>query len=77
MVLAKVYNDEFFRFNQMELKDGEDIFEKILEFRKGDIDPERFFLEYISSEELAKYDFDNEGSLRSLRDDYCKKAVHL
>lgn len=70
--MGKIYYDEIFRFNQIELKDGEDIFEKILEFRKDDIDPDRFFLEYISSDELAKYDFDNEESLKNLRDDYCR-----
>lgn len=66
--MAMIFRDEFFRFNQYSLEQGEDIFEKILEERKNGIDSERFFLSFIPSEELAKYDFSDKNSLKQFRD---------
>lgn len=65
--MEQIYRDRIVKLDQIEVCSDEDIFSKILETKKSEIDNDRFFLSYISSEELAKYDFNNKESLMEFR----------
>ncbi len=65
--MAKLFFDEFISFNQYDVDLNDDIFESILYKRKDDIDCDRFFLDYIPSSELDKYDFNDKDSLNQFR----------
>jgi len=61
------YIDKFYDFKQYILNSSEDIFEIILKERENGMDSLRFFLNYIPSEELVKYDFNDKESLKEFR----------
>lgn len=65
--MAQIYIDRIIRLEQIDISSTEDIFSRILEDKKHEIDNDRFFLSYISPEELAKYDFSNNESLNQFR----------
>ena len=48
--MNNVYRDKIIKMDQYSIETGEDIFERILKERKGNIDEKRFFLSYIYSE---------------------------
>lgn len=66
--MANVFYDRIIDFQQYDINLNENIFEQILETRKTELDSERFFLRYISDEDVSKYDFNNKDSLREFRD---------
>ena len=72
--MSKIFYDNFFRMNEVELNNDGDIFESILESRKNDVDKDRFFLDFLPSEEFLKYDFNNLESLNGFRDMCCSIA---
>ena len=55
--MNKIFYDNFFRMNEIELKQNGDVFESILDSRKNDVDAERFFIKFLPSSEYEKYDF--------------------
>lgn len=65
--MKTVFTDKVYEFQQYNLQEGEEIFQRILQERKGELDSERFYLKYISDEELSQYDFNNPNSLCKLR----------
>lgn len=65
--MGKVFRDTIIDFKQYDLTGGEDIFERILEERKKESDSKRFFLKFIPTEELDKYDFQDKNSLKEFR----------
>lgn len=65
--MSKIFYDNFFRMNEIKLIDDGAIFESILESRKNDLDKDRFFIDFLPSEEFLKYDFNNRESLREFR----------
>ena len=65
--MAQIYRDRIIRLEQIDISSTEDMFSRILENKKHEIDNDRFFLSYISPEELAKYDFSNNESLNRFR----------
>lgn len=67
--MIKIYKDEFFKFNQFDLREDRDIFQTILDERKDKIDSKRFFLKYLPQDVADKYDFDNLESLKEFRND--------
>lgn len=67
--MIKIYKDEFFKFNQFDLRKDGDIFQTILDERKDKIDSKRFFLRYLPQVVADKYDFDNLESLKTFRND--------
>ena len=69
--MEKYYKDDIFSFEEGSIENSESLFEHILETRKDGIDSKRFFVDYISPEELASYDFTNVESLKTFR----KKCV--
>ena len=66
--MANVFYDRIIDFKQYDINLNDNIFEQILEVRKREIDPKRFFLSYISEEDISKYDLNNEDSLNEFRD---------
>lgn len=54
--------------NEIPLRQDFDVFESILESKKDDIDNDRFYIKYLPSIELEKYDFNDKESLRKFRD---------
>lgn len=70
--MNNIYKDDIFKFNQYTLNPEEDIFKKILEIRKNEIDSKRFFLKYIPNNELNKYNFNDLNSLENFRNDCFK-----
>ena len=66
--MNKIFYDNFFRMNEIELKQNGDVFESILDSRKNDVDAERFFIKFLPSSEYEKYDFSDRSSLREFRD---------
>lgn len=66
--MRKIFYDNFFQMNEIKLIDDGDIFESILENRKNDIDKDRFFIDFLPSEEFLKYDFNNPDSLNEFRE---------
>lgn len=65
--MGKFFLDKIYSFNEYELNQDEDIFEKILEERKNESDSKRFFLNYVSSDDLLRYDFSRQDSLKDFR----------
>lgn len=65
--MAQVFRDKMIRLDSFDISSTENIFSRILEERKHEIDNNRFFLEYISLEDLAKYDFNSPDSLNRFR----------
>lgn len=65
--MAQIYRDRIIGLEQIDISSTEDMFSRILEKKKHEIDNDRFFLSYISPEELAKYDFSNNESLNQFR----------
>jgi len=66
--MDKIFYDNFFRMNEIPLRQDFDVFESILESKKDDIDNDRFYIKYLPSIELEKYDFNDKESLRKFRD---------
>ena len=66
--MDKYFRDTIIQFKQEILRPDEDIFSTILEERKGKIDSERFFLEYLPIEIASNYNFDDPKSLDEFRD---------
>jgi len=65
--MPQIYRDRIIRLEQIDISSTEDMFSRILEEKKQEIDNVRFFISYIPSEELAKYDFNNNHSLNQFR----------
>ena len=62
-----VYRDKIFSIDRIFVESEEDIFKKILDTKQNKRGDSRFFLNYISKEELFKYDFESKISLSSFR----------
>ena len=62
-----VYRDKIFGIDRIFIESEEDIFKIILDTKQNEGKDSRFFLNYISKDELSKYDFENEISLSSFR----------
>lgn len=75
--MNKIYRDEIFQFNQFDLREDGNIFQTILDERKGKIDSQRFFLEYLPQEFADRYDFNNLESLRKFRNDCLRMTSPL
>lgn len=69
--MPNVFFDRIIDFKQYDINLEDNIFSQIIETRKKKYDAKRFFLRYISSEELAKYDLNNIDSLNEFRDIRC------
>lgn len=69
--MAQIFRDRIIKFDTYDIEENEDIFARILEERKNEIDGNRFFLSYIPYEELSKYDFSNSESLNQFRHACC------
>lgn len=67
--MEHIYRDRIVRLEQIDIDSTEDLFSRILEEKKHEIDKDRFFINYISSEDLSKYDFGNNESLNKFRHD--------
>lgn len=65
--MDKVYYNDVINFKALEVDGEASLFDTILEDRKKGIDSKRFFLDYISPEELERYDFSDLESLRAFR----------
>lgn len=65
--MNKVYYNDVINFKGIDLEDKASVFDTILEDRKAGLDAKRFFLNYISPEELEQFDFSNLDSLRAFR----------
>ena len=50
------------------MKTDDDIFDSILEERKRESDPKRFFLAYVPMEIVTHYNFDDPKSIKEFRD---------
>lgn len=66
--MNKIFYDNFFKINEIPLKNNGDIFESILESRKNDIDKDRFYIKFLPVIEFEKYNFNDKQSLREFRD---------
>lgn len=66
--MPNVFQDQIINFRQYDIDSNDNIFSQILDIRKTGLDSNRFFLKYISKEDLSKYDFSNEESLNEFRD---------
>lgn len=69
--MPNVFYDQIIDFQQYDINLNDNIFNQILETRKNKMDSERFFLRYISEEELSTYDFNSKDSLKGFRDVCC------
>ena len=69
--MFNVFYDRIIDFKQYEIDLNDNVFKQILESRKKGIDSNRFFLRYISPEDLAKYNFNDAESLGNFRDICC------
>lgn len=67
--MTKVYRDKIITLEQFDISLNEDIFSRILKEKENERDNNRFFLNYIPSEALSKYDFSNGDSLNQFRRD--------
>lgn len=65
--MAQIFRDKITKIETLNISTTEDLFSKILEERKSEFDKDRFFLSYISSEDLVKYDFSNSESINKFR----------
>lgn len=66
--MNKIYRDEIIRFNQFDVREDGDIFQTILDKRKGGRDSQRFFLNYLPQEIANDYDFNDSQSLQNFRE---------
>ena len=64
-----VYSDKIFGIDRIAIESEEDIFKKILDTKQNERIDSRFFLNYVSNDELSKYDFESEISISSFRND--------
>ena len=69
--MPNVFHDRFIDFQQYDINLNDNIFEQLLATRKNEFDSERFFLKFIQSNDLAKYNFNDKSSLSKFRDDCC------
>ena len=67
--MNKIYRDEIIRFKQFDLREDKDIFQTILDERKGKRDSQRFFLDYLPQDVANGYDFNDVESLQNFRED--------
>ena len=67
--MPNVFYNKAHEFHQYDIDENGNIIEQILDTRKKEVDSKRFYLNYISLEELSKYDFNNEESLKEFRED--------
>ena len=67
-IIDKIFYDNFFRMNEIQLISDGDVFASILESRKDEIDRDRFFLKFLPNVEFEKYNFNETNSLRMFRD---------
>ena len=67
--MAKVFIDKITKFHELEIDLSKNVFKQLLESRENEIDAQRFFLRFISSQDLARYDFSNKESLSAFRED--------
>ena len=65
--MIKIYKDDIFRFNQINLRKDGNVFQTILDERERKTDPKRFFLKYIPQEIVDVYDFNDKESLEQFR----------
>lgn len=67
--MSKIYIDDIISIKEYDVKENEDIFEKILNIRKEDeeIDFNRFFLKFVDKDKLREYDFSNPSSAQEFR----------
>ena len=66
--MPNLFNDEIIKFNQYDIDlNKENIFDTILNIRKYGFDRERFFINYITDEVLANFDFNDTDSLNDFR----------
>ena len=66
--MSNLFNDEIIKFNQYDIDLNRDnIFDTILNIRKNGFDRERFFLNYITDDVLANFDFNDTDSLNDFR----------
>ena len=66
--MPNLFNDEIIKFNQYDIDlNRENIFDTILNIRKYGFDRERFFLNYITDDVLANFDFNDTDSLNEFR----------
>lgn len=67
--MAYILRDRIVKFDVLSIDKTEDIFSRILHERINETDRESFFLNYVSSDDLEKYDFTNNESIVQFRDD--------
>ena len=66
--MANVIFDRIIDVKQYDINLEDDIFSQILETRKNHYDSKRFYLKYISSEDLSRSDLNNKDSINEFRD---------
>lgn len=66
--MGNIYRDTIFEIEEIKVQPDEELFERILNERKNEIDSERFFLKYISPSDLEKYDFSDKKSVNEFRE---------
>lgn len=66
--MGNIFRDTIFEIEQINVKPDEELFERILNERKNEIDSERFFLKYILPSDLEKYDFSDKKSINEFRE---------
>lgn len=69
--MSNVFYDRIVDFQQYDINLNDNIFSQILDTRKTELDSNRFFLRFISKEDLSKYDFSDKESLNRFRDICC------
>lgn len=67
--MEQYFIDTILDFRQGTLEITDDLFEIILKEREKEIDPKRFFLEFIPKDKLGSYNFSDTASLKTFRDD--------
>lgn len=63
----EIFKNDAIEFESYQINEEVDIFNFILEKRKGEIDSQRFFLEYLPNEFYEEFDFKNPDSIRKFR----------
>ena len=64
--MANVFIDNIYEFNQYDINDEENIIKSILNTREANLE-KRFFLKYIPSSELSKFNFNDPSSRRQFK----------
>lgn len=67
--MSKVFRDRIVIMEQFDISPTEDIFSKILERKKQEIDNDRFYISCIPPEEFVNYDFSKNESIDKFRQD--------